>query len=181
MEMLLPIIRILPQKFGDHGEDRERIEGQIVAPKGQPRRHIYVMDWAPRGFWGGYCFDRELGQGREGGIVCESTRLGYLDVDLDVLVEIGLQSTYCSAAVSTQFRTLREREAMVPELAKRMAIKGLALGDVHPETSLATDGTGSLDDESQHICRVGRRRKVDVLSGDIGGAVILQWQQVDLA
>lgn len=71
---------------------------------------------------------------------------------------------------------------MVPEFAERMTIKGLALlGDVHPETSLATNGAGSLNDEPQHISRIGGRRKVDVPSGNIGRAVIFQWEQIDLA
>lgn len=47
---------------------------------------------------------------------------------------------------------------MVPELAERMALERFALlGDVDPQTPVSTDGTGTLDDESQHISLVARR------------------------
>lgn len=71
---------------------------------------------------------------------------------------------------------------MVPELAKRMAIKGLTLiGDVHPKTPLSTDGTGPLNDETKDVDRVGWRREINVPSRHIGRTVILQWEQIDLA
>ena len=71
---------------------------------------------------------------------------------------------------------------MVPELAKGMAIKGLALvWDVHPETPLSADGTGPLNDETKDIDQVGWRREIDVPSRHIGRTVILQWEQIDLA
>lgn len=71
---------------------------------------------------------------------------------------------------------------MVPELAERMALERFALlGDVDPQTPLSTDGAGTLDDESQHISVTTGRWQVNVPTGYVGRAVILQWEQVDLA
>lgn len=75
-----------------------------------------------------------------------------------------------------------EEEQLVPELAERMALERFALlWNVDPQATLSTDGARTFDDESQHISLVTRRWEVNVPTGHIGGAVILQWEQVDLA
>jgi hypothetical protein len=57
---------------------------------------------------------------------------------------------------------------IVPELAERMAIEHLALlGNVHPETSLPTDGAGALNDKPQHVARIRWRWQVNVPTGYI--------------
>lgn len=68
----------------------------------------------------------------------------------------------------------------VPKLPERMAVERLALlGDVHPETALSADRAGALNDKPEHVVRVGRGWEVDVPSRHIGGAIILQWKQVN--
>ena len=46
---------------------------------------------------------------------------------------------------------------------------------------MPADGAGSLDDETKEITFISRRREINVSSRYIGGAIILQWQEIDMA
>jgi hypothetical protein len=63
-----------------------------------------------------------------------------------------------------------------------MAIKVLPFfREVDPQASMPADGAGSLDDETKEITFISRRREINVSSRYIGRAIILQWQEIDMA
>lgn len=91
--MFIPIHGVLPHELGDDREDRESIERQVVASESQSWRDIYVMNRGLCWLWSGHRFNRKVRKRGERGIIREGAGVGYRDIDLNVLVEIGLQST----------------------------------------------------------------------------------------
>ena len=53
-------------------------------------------------------------------------------------------------------------------------------GNVHPKTTLSTDGACTLDLEPDLVVWVRAGRKIDVFSSDVRSPVILQWDQIDI-
>jgi hypothetical protein len=54
------------------------------------------------------------------------------------------------------------------------------LGNVVPQTAFSTYRAGAFNVEADEICRFGRWREVNVVVGDVGLALIGQWQEVNI-
>ena len=73
------------------------------------------------------------------------------------------------------------RTGNILELAKLVSSKlGSLLGDVDPQAAMSADAGCALDCEPDRHGVVGLGGEVDVLAGDLGRAVVVEGQQVDL-
>lgn len=57
---------------------------------------------------------------------------------------------------------------------------GPLLRDVDPKTAIATDGRGALNGKSDGDRVISRGIEIDVLSRDLGRAVVVELQQINL-